>query len=521
MAIDAVQTTEKLRVSQVVSENTQQTVVRGKITVPEPKPDVEKILSTDKTAKIKKIELLPDKAIIEGTLSLQIIYIAFEPAQSVHHMHQQIPFTTFVDLPGTGPDMEALGKVTVEDVNIMPTTTDVRVFDVAAVLSVFVKVTQIRDLSVVTQCPAMATCTSELVKIANVIGSNTKQVIISSDVEIPEEKPLAEKILEVDASGEIKTKRIVKDKVIVDGEVTLQVLYVAAEPDQPVHQLHTVLPFSDFIEVPGAAPGMDVRVEVKVESAEVEQIDGPAGKLRADVVFMLTANVMEVRQINIITSISGVEATMVKLRLDHVVGENSTQVVLRDIFETPEPKPEVEKIIDTAVREVKITETKIIKEKVIVRGYVNLQVIYVAALADQPVHAMHRRLDFSTFIVIPGAKEGMDVDVRALAEFTTAEKENCHVIVELVLKVTAKVTELLQRDVVVAVAPVVPPVTPPPVCPPGQVITYTIKAGDTFFLLAQRFNVSVAAIQQANPGVNPNQLTIGQVVNIPCLPAKG
>ncbi|HBQ28215.1 MAG TPA: peptidoglycan-binding protein, partial [Desulfotomaculum sp.] len=159
MAIDAVQTTEKLRVSQVVSENTQQTVVRGKITVPEPKPDVEKILSTDKTAKIKKIEILPDKAIVEGTLSLQIIYIAFEPAQAVHHMHQQIPFTTFVDLPGAAPDMEALGKVTVEDVNIMPTTTDVRVFDVAAVLSVFVKVTQIRDLSVVTKCPAMATCT--------------------------------------------------------------------------------------------------------------------------------------------------------------------------------------------------------------------------------------------------------------------------------------------------------------------------------------------------------------------------
>ncbi|HBQ29405.1 MAG TPA: peptidoglycan-binding protein, partial [Desulfotomaculum sp.] len=200
------------------------------------------------------------------------------------------------------------------------------------------------------------------------------------------------------------------------------------------------------------------------------------------------------------------------------VGENSAQVILRDIFETPEPKPEVEKIIDTAVHEIKITETKIIKEKVIVRGYVNLQVIYVAALADQPVHAMHRRLDFSTFIVVPGAKEGMDVDIRPLVEYITADKENCHVIVELVLKITAKVTELLQRDVVVAVAP---PVTPPPVCPPGQVITYTIKSGDTFFLLAQRFNVGVAAIQQANPGVNPNQLTIGQVINIPCPPAKG
>ena len=32
---------------------------------------------------------------------------------------------------------------------------------------------------------------------------------------------------------------------------------------------------------------------------------------------------------------------------------------------------------------------------------------------------------------------------------------------------------------------------------------YTIRAGDTFFRLAQRFGTTVAAIQAANPGVDP------------------
>ena len=40
---------------------------------------------------------------------------------------------------------------------------------------------------------------------------------------------------------------------------------------------------------------------------------------------------------------------------------------------------------------------------------------------------------------------------------------------------------------------------------------YTIRAGDTFFRLAQRFGTTVAAIQAANPGVDPNNLQIGQV----------
>lgn len=53
-----------------------------------------------------------------------------------------------------------------------------------------------------------------------------------------------------------------------------------------------------------------------------------------------------------------------------------------------------------------------------------------------------------------------------------------------------------------------------PTCPPGT-FAYTIKAGDTFFNLAQRFNTTVDAIQRANPNVNPNNLQIGQIICIP------
>lgn len=60
----------------------------------------------------------------------------------------------------------------------------------------------------------------------------------------------------------------------------------------------------------------------------------------------------------------------------------------------------------------------------------------------------------------------------------------------------------------------VPPVPGP--CPGG--FLYTIKAGDTFFSLAQRFGLAVEAIVAANPGVNPDNLQIGQQVCIPAPP---
>ncbi len=46
---------------------------------------------------------------------------------------------------------------------------------------------------------------------------------------------------------------------------------------------------------------------------------------------------------------------------------------------------------------------------------------------------------------------------------------------------------------------------------------YTVKAGDTLFNLAERFGVTVKEIQDANPGLDPRHLAIGQRI---CIPKK-
>lgn len=60
---------------------------------------------------------------------------------------------------------------------------------------------------------------------------------------------------------------------------------------------------------------------------------------------------------------------------------------------------------------------------------------------------------------------------------------------------------------------------------PGQVLKvseeqtiqkYSVKAGDTLYLISQRFNTTITAILAINPQItNPNSLYIGQVINVP------
>lgn len=57
-----------------------------------------------------------------------------------------------------------------------------------------------------------------------------------------------------------------------------------------------------------------------------------------------------------------------------------------------------------------------------------------------------------------------------------------------------------------------------PLCPGGNF--HVVKAGDTFYKLAQMYNISVDAIIKANPEINPNMLMIGQIICIPVAPKE-
>jgi LysM repeat protein len=50
---------------------------------------------------------------------------------------------------------------------------------------------------------------------------------------------------------------------------------------------------------------------------------------------------------------------------------------------------------------------------------------------------------------------------------------------------------------------------------PADATMYTIVAGDTFGRIATKIGVSVQAILDANPDVDPRRLSIGQAINIP------
>jgi len=68
----------------------------------------------------------------------------------------------------------------------------------------------------------------------------------------------------------------------------------------------------------------------------------------------------------------------------------------------------------------------------------------------------------------------------------------------------------------ITATPTPPPIVQTPVPPPViQPQDYVIVQGDNFSSLAKKFGVTTKAIEEANPGVTPTKLQIGQKIHIP------
>ena len=68
----------------------------------------------------------------------------------------------------------------------------------------------------------------------------------------------------------------------------------------------------------------------------------------------------------------------------------------------------------------------------------------------------------------------------------------------------------------VAAAPVAAPKPAPlPATPAAAVKNYSVVKGDNYYKIAKANDVSVSALAEANPGVEPSKLKIGQVLHIP------
>jgi hypothetical protein len=139
------------------------------------------------------------------------------------------------------------------------------------------------------------------------------------------------------------------------------------------------------------------------------------------------------------------------IQVEQVLGANMMQRVVEADMTVPDPKPDIEQIIDVFVKNLEITNIAVIPNKVVVRGDFEIKVMYVAALPDKPVHAFELpHVRWTRDIPVEGATPDMKATADAMVEyinfdFDPADPRQVHITV--VLKVWTRVVTTTEVDV--------------------------------------------------------------------------
>ncbi|MDK2930694.1 MAG: hypothetical protein PWR07_825 [Bacillota bacterium] len=534
---------KKVKVEVVVADVTASIVASGRLVVPPPKPDIASILDTQARVAITQVTVVPGAVVIQGNVDVNILYVSTAPSQPVHAFEGTLSLFGSVSVPGVFPGM--IPEVLVTGVFATSRLIDPRTVEVNVLVSLRVRVLREEITEVVVEVPPAIVVPTVKVPVAPVVKRRVVTVeravlqgeaetIVVGTISIPPDKPGASRIIRTDAAPSVTTTKVLHNKVVVNGAVSVRILYVAISPGQPVFSVDGALSFSTIVSLPGVQPGMFAFASVQVEAAEAEIVN--ARTLRVRAVLRVSVVVTVDRELPLITAVEQLPTPLLAVTreflVEEIVGqvEDNSTIPVRIIV--PAELPAVGRVIQSFAQ-ARVTRTTVLDGVVLIEGTLRITVLY-SELPSQRVFATVETVPFSLTLRVPGVIPAYyavcDVDV---IRVVAVPIEPRFVNVKVVLRGWTMVTRVDTVSAVVGVndttagageitSPLPGPsagLPGPPVGGGGQMPTsgriHVVQVGETLYQIAQGYGTTVAAIVEANAIADPDRIEIGDTLVIP------
>lgn len=328
-------------------------------------------------------EVIENKVIIQGIIHKEIFYLGHD--QVFHHQVEDTQLSTFIDIPGAAAGMEVVLEPSIEHVSAK-VLAEGKLIELSIIIQLFVKVLSRKELIV-------KTGTGPLVKVEKLIGENSVQAIIANDLDLTIK---ARKIVDIIAELKELEVEAIDDLVILQGVVYKEIYYIGE--DELEHQASEEIPFSEFVDIPGTEPGMNVQAYWQFENIK-DNLNTDGITINQKIALDVTVKVTETIQTNLVTGKDSL------VMLPEVIGENTKQFLNESSLTLKEEAREINAIKATFLD----ISAEAVNEKVIVQGLIRKELSYYDK--DNFEYVEEEEIPFCTLVNVVGARPGMQVDV--------------------------------------------------------------------------------------------------------------
>ncbi|MDK2799359.1 MAG: hypothetical protein PWP27_1241 [Clostridiales bacterium] len=299
--------------------------------------------------------------------------------------------------------------------------------------------------------------TKELININEVVTEDFSQTLVEGDIIVPDVKPDILRILQVDGVATITNKEVQQDKVVIDGIVNFKILYVPDESESSGVSIKSINANSNFthqIEIKSARQNMKAQVESDIEHIEFKMLN--SRKINVKAIVSMDCKVVNTLSLYMVTDITGEEDIQIlrkNVKTYNVIAENDEQFIISEDMEIPAGKPSIKDILKV---DQKITgkDIKVINDKVVVKGELNICTLYIGDMDDNSIQFMEHEIPFTEVFDMDEAKEGMHCELECeVQDFYFNVKEDSDgeprvLGIEATLSAVARASESIAIDVV-------------------------------------------------------------------------
>ena len=313
--------------------------------VPDSSPDIDRILDTGGMILLRSKECREGSSTASGSVRVWVLYLA-EQESAPRRLELTIPFSARVEHPSLTQESTLCfrGSLRSLDTRIVnPRKVSVRA-GILAEMGCWTPSELCYSSGV--EGAADAQCRVEQRRVVAPAAAGEKPFVVSDELELPAGQPAVRELLRWNASMEVTDARLVGEKAVFKGNANVEMLYTTEQGT--LEQWQTRLPYSQYMELPGAAEEDSLSILPVLTGAELEP-DGAGTRLQLTLNAAVQCVAEAQRELSLLTDLYSVTAqvrpTMDSRRIESLLDRQSIRQDCRETLQCPSSHPVAGKVL--------------------------------------------------------------------------------------------------------------------------------------------------------------------------------
>lgn len=509
-----------IKMTKVIAVPKSRSVFEHDCIVPDALPDMQKVLVADGVATVDRVSVQKDAVTVDFDIHYKVLYLSDSADAAIKSINTVAKHSVTLDAPGV--DQSTMCSVDCAIEHTDHTFINSRKLAFRSVVKIDPHLTASIEKGITTGLDGLSDIQIQknTFKLSSLAESQTTQLTVSENLELPSGKVAFLELLRVDPRISDIIVAINEDKLQVKGNLNVCALYVADDTNQNTQIFDNQIPFTQNIQISANDENVswDVNTKLKSFMADLQDdSDGDKRILAVNAIITFSAGGYETKECDIMTDAYSLTKDF-NLETENIaaslkVGDFSTQFVLKEVIAKPEDAPVISEII-SVTGQVGQADTSEEAGNITIEGFIITNVLYMSEDPASPIGSFTQQIPFSqTFeqkydVENPDITANLDVSHASFSILSPQE-------IELRIAVAVKTDVTCINNIATITNAVMPDESDKDLSQRPSILLYIVQPGDTLWKIAKRYSAPIAILQNVNELKNTDGIRAGQKLLIP------